>query len=108
MLCKNAWWRQKILKYNPGEKSVKVPHIIYADLLEKKDIFRNNPEKPYTEKITKHAPSGYSLVTCCSYDKSKNKRKYYRAEDCMEMLSKDLRKQEMKISNYEKKKKWYH
>ena len=35
-------------------------------------------------------PSGYSLVTCCSYDKSKN-------EDCMKMLSKDLREQAMKI-----------
>ena len=69
----------------------------------KKDICRNNPEKPYTEKITKHTPSGYSLVTCCSYDTSKNKRKYYRAEDCMKMLSKNLREQEMKISNYEKK-----
>ena len=42
-------------------------------------------------------PSGYSLVTCCSYDKSKNERKYYRGEDCIEMLSKDLREQAMKI-----------
>ena len=49
-------------------------------------------------------PSGYSLVTCCSYDKSKNERKYYRGEDCIEMLSKDLREQEMKIKLWEKKK----
>ena len=28
-----------------------------------------------------HKPSGYSLVTCCSFDKSKNERKYYRGED---------------------------
>ena len=38
----------KILKYNPGEKSLKVPFIIYADLeclLEKIDTCQNNPEK---------------------------------------------------------------
>ena len=43
----------KILKYNPGEKSLKVPFIIYADLeclLEKIDTCKNNPEKSYTEK----------------------------------------------------------
>ena len=38
----------KILKYNQGEKSVKVPFIIYADLeclLEKMNTCHNNPEK---------------------------------------------------------------
>ena len=38
----------KILKYNQGEKSMKVPFIIYADLeclLEKKNTCHNNPEK---------------------------------------------------------------
>ena len=37
----------KILKYNLGEKSVKVPFIIYTDLeslLEKMSICNNNPE----------------------------------------------------------------
>ena len=48
-------------------------------------------------------PSGYSLVTCSSYDRSKNERKYYRGEDCMGMLSNDLKEQAMKIFNYEKK-----
>ena len=43
----------KILKYNHGEKSLKVPAIIYADLeclLEKMHSCQNNPEKSYTEK----------------------------------------------------------
>ena len=38
----------KILKYNPGEKSLKHPFIIYADLeclLEKIDTCHNSPEK---------------------------------------------------------------
>ena len=52
----------KILKYNPGEKSLKVPFIIYPDLeclLKKLDTCQNNPEKSYTEKKAKHRPSGY-------------------------------------------------
>ena len=49
-----------------------------------------------------HRPSGYSLVTC-SFDKSKNERKYYRGEDCMKIFCKDLKDQVMKITNYEKK-----
>ena len=77
--CKNAWW-----KYNSGEKSLKHPYIIYADLeylLEKIDTCHNNPEKSYTEKKAKHKPpSGYSLVTCCSFDKTKTARNYYRGK----------------------------
>ena len=72
-------------------------------MLEKTDTCQSNLEKSYTEKKAKHIPSGYSLVTCCSYDKSENERKYYRREDCMEMLSKDLKEQAMKIINYEKR-----
>ena len=38
----------KILKYNPGEKSLKIPFIIYADLeclLQKINTCKNNLEK---------------------------------------------------------------
>ena len=43
----------KILKCNSGEKSLKVPFIICADLeclLQKIDTCQNNPGKSYTEK----------------------------------------------------------
>ena len=60
---------KKILKYNPGEKSLKVAHVI---CVEKIGTSQNNSEKSYTGKKAKHMPSGYSLVTCCSYDKSKD------------------------------------
>ena len=43
----------KILKYNPGEKSLKLSFIIYADLeclLQKINTCQNNPDKSYTEK----------------------------------------------------------
>ena len=44
----------KILKFNQGQKSDKVPFIIYADLkctIEKIDTCKNNPENSSTTKI---------------------------------------------------------
>ena len=79
----------KILKYIPGEKSLKAPFIIYADLkclLRKINIRQNNPDESYTEKKATHRPSGYALVTCRSFDKSKNERKYYRGEGLYENI----------------------
>ena len=64
----------KILKYSYGEKSLKVPAIIYADLeclLEKMHSCQNNLEKSYTEKKTKHTSSGSSLFTSYSFDATK-------------------------------------
>ena len=72
-------------------------------MLEKIYTCLNNPEKSHTEKKAKHRPSAYSLVACCSFDKSKNERKYYRGEDCREMFCNDLENQAMKIIIYEKK-----
>ena len=43
----------KTLKYNHGEKSLKVPFTIYADLeclLIKQQSCQNNPNDSYTEK----------------------------------------------------------
>ena len=96
----------KILKYVSGEKSLKVPFVIYAGLeclLKKINTCQNNSDKSCTEKKATHRPSGYSLTTCCSFDKSLNEQKYYREEDCMKIFCKDLKDQAMKIINCEKK-----
>ena len=96
-----------IIKYNHGEKSMKLPFIIYADLeclLEKMSACINNPNESSTTKINKHTPSGYSIFTHCSFDKSKNKLNYYGGKDCMKKFSKDLREHASKIIKYEKKK----
>ena len=96
----------KILKYNEGEKPMRVPFIIYADLqclLEKMNTCHNTPEKPSTTKINKRAPSGYSLFTHCSFDRTKNKLDYYRGKNCMKNFCLDLREHATKIINYEKK-----
>ena len=93
----------KILQCNHGEKSMRAPFIIYADLesfLGKIDTCHDNPEKSRqslvqstssTTKIKKHTPSGYSSFT------------HYRGEDCMKKFCKDLREHATKIINYEKK-----
>ena len=76
-----------MIKYNHGEKSIKMPITVYADLeclLKKIDTCENDPNKSYTTKINKHIPSGYSIFTYCSFDESK--------------------KYSTKIINYEKKK----
>ena len=94
----------KILKYNQGEKSIKVPFIIHAEcLLEKMNTCHNNPKKSSTTKINKHTPSGYSLFTHCSFDTTKNKLDYYRGKNCMKNFSLDLREHATKIINYKKK-----
>ena len=84
----------KILKCNHGEKSIKVPIIIYADfesLLEKMSTCHNNPEKSSTTKINKHTPSGYSLFTHCSFDSTKNKLDCYRGKDGMKRFCHNLK-----------------
>ena len=94
------------IKYNQGEKSIKLPFAIYADLeclLEKMSTCINNSNESSATEINKHTPSGYSIFTSCSFDESKNKINYYRGDDCMKKFCKDLREHAMKIINYEKK-----
>ena len=55
------------------------------------------------KKKAKHKPSGYSWITCCSFNEPKSEWDYYKGKDYMEMFCKDLRNQAMKIINYEKK-----
>ena len=98
----------KTLKYNYGEKPMKPPFIIYADLeslLEKINTCHKNPKNSSTTKIDKHRPSGYSLFTQSSFDTIKNKLDYYRGKNCMKNFCLDLREHAIKIINYEKKRK---
>ena len=91
-----------IIKYNQGERSTKLPFVIYADLeclLEKMSTCQNNPTE-----INKQIPFGYSIFSHCSFNQTKNKRNRYRGKDCMKKFCKDLREHATKITNYEKKK----
>ena len=59
----------KTLKYNHGEKPLKTPLVIYADLeclLLKQQSCQNNHNEYYTERKATYEPCGYALnlVTC--------------------------------------------
>ena len=86
--------------------SLKLPFIIYADLeciLKKIDTCQNNPDLSSTTKINLHIPSGYSIYTSCSSDKSNNELSYYRGEDSMRRFCKDLKDHAIKIIDCKKK-----
>ena len=106
-ICENHDYCHCHVKHNHGEKSMKVPFIIYADLeclLEKMSTCINNLNESSTTKINKHTPSGYSVFTSCSFDESKNKLNHYRGKDCMKNFCKDLKEHATRIINHEKKK----
>ena len=55
-----------IIKYNQGEKSIKLAFVVYANLeclLEKMSTCQNNPNESSRTEINKHTPSGYSFFT---------------------------------------------
>ena len=62
------------LKYNHGEKSLKVPFTIYADLeclLIKQQSCQNNPNESYTERKAMHEPWSYAWSLICSFNNKK-------------------------------------
>ena len=90
-----------------GEKFMKAPFIIYADLqslLEKISTCHYNANESSTIKINNHTPSGYSLFTHCSFDNTKNRLSYYRGQGNMEMFCKGLKEHATKPMNCGKKK----
>ena len=94
------------IEYLPGEKSLKAPFTVYADLeciLKKISSCQNNPENSYTEKKAKHKPSGYAWSLICSFDNTKNKHYFYRGKDCIEKFCKDLKDLGTEIINFKKK-----
>ena len=87
-------------------KSLKIPHVIYADLeclLLKQQSCQNNPNKSYTERKAIHEPCGYSLDFVSSFDSRENKHSFYKGKDCIKTFSKELKKICIKIVNYEQK-----
>ena len=96
-----------ILKYNHGEKSMKVSFTIYADLeslLEKMSTCHNTKESSAAKinKLFIVYASSYSLLTHCSFDNTKNNLDYNRDQDYMKNFSRDLEEHAAKIINYEK------
>ena len=96
----------KTLKYNHGEKSLKTPFVIYADLeclLIKQQSCQNNPNESYTEKKAIHEPCGQALTFVSSFDSKQNKRNFYRGKVCIKRFCSDLKELGTKIINSEQK-----
>ena len=94
------------LKYNHGEKSLKVPFTIYADLeclLIKQQSCQNNPNDSYTERKAIHEACGYSIDLVSSFDSKQDKHSYYRGRDCSKRFCEDLKKHVIKIINFKEK-----
>ena len=94
------------LKYNHGEKSLKVPFTIYADLeclLIKQQSCQNNLNESYTERKAMHEPCGYSLDLVSSFDSNQNKLSFYRGKYCIKKFCSDLNELGIKIINYKEK-----
>ena len=97
----------KILELNKYQKSYKVPLVIYADfecLIEEIDGRKNNPENPYTTKVGKNIPSGFSMSTISSFKSIEYRHDVYRGKDCIKKFCESLREHAMKTMNFKKKK----
>ena len=95
-----------ILESKPRKKALKHAFVIYADLeclLLKINTCNNNPNKSYTTTKALHKPSGYSLLTSCSFDKSENEQTYYRGRDSMKRFRDDFKEHVTRIAIYEMK-----
>ena len=97
-------WVEKILKQNPGQKSLNAPFAIYFDLeclLKKEQSCENNPEKLNIEK----RPNMTLLVGQCLQNVHLMKKKldYCRRKDGIKKVCKKLKKRAIKIINYEEK-----
>ena len=67
------------------------------------NICNNNPNKSYTTAKAINKPSGYSLLTLCSFDKSENKQTYHTGRDYMKRFCDDLKEHVTRIVIYEMK-----
>ena len=66
-------------KYNHGEKILKAPFTIYANLeclLIKHQSCQNNPNESYTERTAMHEPRSYSLDVVSSFDLKQKKHHF--------------------------------
>ena len=95
-----------ILKYSLGDKSLKAPFTIYADLeclLKKEQSCQSNSKNSYTQTKAKHKPLGHSLSLICSFDQTKNRHNFFRRKDCIKRFCNDLKELATEIINYEEK-----
>ena len=72
-------------------------------MLKKRQPRQNNLENSYTQRKAKHKPSGYSLSLICSFDETKNRRKFYSRKNSIEKFCNDLKELVTEIISYKEK-----
>ena len=95
---------KKIKQHKYGSKALRMNDIIYVDLeclLVNYDTCSNDPNKSHTRNIAQHIPSGYSITALRNHNKS-TVVTYYRGEDCIQKLCKELREKATDLFNTEK------
>ena len=83
--------KHKTLKYLEGSKWLEMEHAIYLHLgsiLSKLSTYAKNPNDSYSQTISTHEVSWYSIVDVNQH--SDNYQIYYRGEDCINELSCEL------------------
>ena len=71
--------------------------------MQKIDGCKNNPEKLFTTKVSKHNTSGISRSTISLFKDMENKHYVYRDKDFMEKFREPSREHEMKLIYFKKK-----
>ena len=98
----------KILEFNQYQKSDKTLYMIFTDLeclIKNIDGCKKNSENPFTTKVSKHIPSGFSMSTISSFRGIENKHDVHRGKDCMKKFCESLRKHAMKTTKFQIKNK---
>ena len=94
------------LKYNHGEKSLKAPFEIYADLeclLIKQKSCQNNSNESYMKEKLYMSHLVVTLRLISSFNSKENKHSFYRGKDCIKRFYIDLKGLRTKTMNYEEK-----
>lgn len=96
---------KNILKYNSGEKAIRVPFVMYGDMeciLEPISGCDSDSEKPFTQDINEHVPCGVGLFTKYAHGEFDKAMKQYRGQDCVEVFVKTLKEQVYRAIRYKK------
>ena len=75
------------VEFCDGQNQFKVPFIMYANfesILELIESPNPDPNRPYSQNINQHIPSGYCVYSKFAYGEVKDPLKIYRGKDCIE------------------------
>ena len=97
---------ENILYYKEGEKSIRVPFVMYGDLeavLEPVLGVEGNPDQPFEQDVNRHVPCGAALYTKFAHGELKRSMMQHRGEDCVKVFCKTMKERVYQAVRYKKK-----